>query len=101
MNALRINGLDMTQAIVLKEDIPNFALYLGRGEDRFFADGTPCIGGEIWFAEFYKKRCRDFAALNKNIVLFIGLCTDKMKVVGKTFHLFTSACSMWLVLSDT
>ena len=84
VNALRINGLDMTQAIVLKEDIPNFALYLGRGEDRFFADGTPCIGGEIWFAEFYKKRCRDFAALNNNIVLFIGLCTDKMKVVGKT-----------------
>ena len=59
-------------------------MYLGRGEDRFFADGSPCIGGEVWFAEFFKKRCRDFAAINNNIVLFIGVCTDKMKVVGKS-----------------
>ena len=84
VNALWINGLDLTQAVVLKECIPPSTMYLGRGEDRVFADGTPCIGGEIWFNDFYKRRCRDFLALNNNVVLFIGVCTDKMKVVGKT-----------------
>ena len=74
----RFNPLEVTQLLIMNEDIPYRSRYYGDGEPLIFADGEKAVGGPAWCNEAYIETCARFPKIPLNRrVLVVGFGADK------------------------
>ena len=80
-----LNPLHVIQRILLKESIPEKAIYLGNGQFLRFdnkTNGERGVGGKVYMNRVFCERCLDFP--NTDVKLALALATDKVVASGRT-----------------
>ena len=80
-----LNPLHLVQRIVLKETIPEKAIYLGNGQFLRFDDsktGERGAGGKVQMNKVFCERCQEFPKTDVKVAL--ALATDKVVASGRT-----------------